>query len=302
MTYRAADPALRQQVLGYRAFRFEGPKAQRRIVAPDGMVRVVLGFRGTLRITDAVHPARSMGATSLVSGVRATGIVSEHSGPLHGITVMMTPLGAHRLLNMPMSYLADRHLDLADLLDPRLARQVRRLAHEGHDWEFLFSLLDEVLAALIRRNPQPAPEVGDALRELLRSAGRTSVKQLAAQTRCSSRQLERGFLEQVGLPPKSLAQIVRLQEALRLKYSGLTWADTAAAAGYHDQSHLVRSFKALVGCTPSRFSRARSETDWDGPLDPLPARIPCSTPSERTPCGVAFVQDLSCVRGDAFSR
>ncbi|PNE40626.1 MULTISPECIES: helix-turn-helix domain-containing protein [Streptomyces] len=273
VAYRAADPALRQQVLGYRGFRFEDPKPQRRIVAPDGTVRVVLGFRGTLKVTDAVHPARSMGATSLVSGVRATGMVSEHSGPLHGVTIMMTPLGAHRLLNIPMSHLADRHLDLADLLDPSLTRQVRRLAHQGRGWEFLFSMLDEVLTALILRNPQPAPEVGEALRELLRSAGRTSVQQLAAQNRCSSRQLERGFLEQVGLPPKSLAQIMRLQEALRLKYSGLTWADTAAAAGYHDQSHLVRSFKALVGCTPSHFNRARSETDWDGPLDPLPVRI-----------------------------
>ena len=36
-----------------------------------------------------------------------------------------------------------------------------------------------------------------------------------------------------------------------------TWSGIAALAGYADQSHLIREFKALAGLTPARWAAER---------------------------------------------
>ncbi|MFE7118465.1 helix-turn-helix domain-containing protein [Streptomyces sp. NPDC057654] len=239
------------------------------LVAPDGVVKIVLGFSGPLRVADAVRPTRPVTAISLISGVHATATVGEHAGPVHGVTVLLTPLAAYRLLAVPMAQLACRNVDVAELFGERLRRFAGRLA-EAPTWGTRFALLDQVLTARLLSGPRCSPELAWAWRQLHRSAGRTSVRRLAAGTGWSHRQLERRFLEQVGLPPKSLAQVLRLQAALRYKKRGMTWAEVAAAAGYHDQSHFTRSFKAMIGCTPGRFPAARAESGRGGPLDSLP--------------------------------
>ncbi|WP_404794648.1 AraC family transcriptional regulator [Streptomyces tendae] len=239
-------------------------------MAPDGVVKVILGFGGPLRLADAVIGEPSVSATSLVSGIAATATVGERFEAVYGITVMLTPVAAYRLLGVPASALESRNIDLADLFGSEVERLVEKLA-ERPDWDGRFALLDRVLSGRLLSGPVSAPEVTQAWRELQRTAGRTPVRQLAAQVGWSGRQLERRFLEQVGLPPKSLAQVLRLQEALRQRADGLAWAEAAVVAGYHDQSHFARSFKAMVGCTPSSFFDPRaSGVDRDGPLEVLP--------------------------------
>jgi hypothetical protein len=67
------------------------------------------------------------------------------------------------------------------------------------------------------------------------------------------------FSETLGLSPKMLARIARVQRALALARTDTltTWSAIAASSGYFDQSHLVRDFRQLVGCLPSEFDPSR---------------------------------------------
>ncbi|MFI1964577.1 helix-turn-helix domain-containing protein [Streptomyces pathocidini] len=235
----------------------------------------MFGFSGPLHVTSVLDPARSVAATSMVIGVHATATLSEYTGPVHGVTVILTPLAAYRLATVPMAGFACRTVDLADLLGARLRAFVHRLA-EYPDWHSRFAMLDRLLAVRLFSGPAFSPQIDWAWRTLLRTAGRTPVGQLANEAGWSRRQLERRFLQQVGLPPKSLAQVIRLQAALRHHRRGLTWADVAGTAGYHDQAHFTRSFKAMIGCTPGQFSAIWADTKDHGPLDVLPDAIPAS--------------------------
>ncbi|MEU5002609.1 helix-turn-helix domain-containing protein [Streptomyces sp. NPDC021622] len=295
-------PALRGLVLGYRAFRFGERIPRRWLVAPDGVVKVILGFGGPLRLTDAVVEEPAVCATSIVSGIGATATVGEPLGPVCGVTLMLTPVAAYRLLGVPKQGPDGRNVDLVDLFGPQVERLIGKLM-EFTDWGARFALLDKVLAGRLLVGPASAPEVIQAWRKLQRTAGRTPVRQLATEVGWSRRQLERRFLEQVGLPPKSLAQVLRLQEALRQRAGGLAWAEAAAVAGYHDQSHFARSFKAMVGCTPSSFFEThQAGIGRDGPLELLPQKETSKAAPRRDSAGVAFVQDPSGGRGDAMKR
>jgi AraC-like DNA-binding protein len=56
-----------------------------------------------------------------------------------------------------------------------------------------------------------------------------------------------------------LADILRFRRVFDAieRDSARPWTDAALAAGYFDQSHLVRDFRRFVGCTPTEFAAAR---------------------------------------------
>jgi AraC-like DNA-binding protein len=83
------------------------------------------------------------------------------------------------------------------------------------------------------------------------------VDDAAASAGMSIRQFERRFAEQVGLPPKRYARIVRFNAALKAKMTapGRLWTDIAHEFGYYDQMHMVRDFERFADESPSTFVR-----------------------------------------------
>jgi AraC-like DNA-binding protein len=54
-----------------------------------------------------------------------------------------------------------------------------------------------------------------------------------------------------------VARILRHQHVTAGLRAGLPLADLAEAAGYSDQPHLNREFRALAGCTPTEYLASR---------------------------------------------
>ncbi len=79
---------------------------------------------------------------------------------------------------------------------------------------------------------------------------------LATELAVHPSHLVRVFRREYGLPPHRYLVGRRLDLARRLLLDGLPIADVAAAAGFHDQSHLTRHFRALLGTTPGAFRSA----------------------------------------------
>lgn len=69
--------------------------------------------------------------------------------------------------------------------------------------------------------------------------------------------LSRTFSAAFGLPPHRYLTSRRVDLARRLLLHGAPPATVAADAGFHDQAHLTRHFRAVLGATPARFARAR---------------------------------------------
>jgi AraC-like DNA-binding protein len=136
-----------------------------------------------------------------------------------------------------------------------LAADLERIRCATDDVDAAAGMVQRVLAAHVAaRGVNPTVRAGTTA--ILRTQGQVSVETIAAHAGVSRRHLERAFLHGVGLSPKRLARITRFQRAVRV----LEQADgprpgtvTAAACGYADQSHFIREFQELAGCSPSAF-------------------------------------------------
>uniref|UniRef100_UPI0040496E2A helix-turn-helix domain-containing protein n=1 Tax=Fulvivirga sp. TaxID=1931237 RepID=UPI0040496E2A len=61
--------------------------------------------------------------------------------------------------------------------------------------------------------------------------------------------------KQIGLSPKQLSKVIRLQATLQmlLNDTSRTLTDIAYESEYYDQAHFIKDFKEFTGLTPKGF-------------------------------------------------
>jgi AraC-like DNA-binding protein len=187
--------------------------------------------------------------TTFVGGLTDRPTGTAFAGEAAGVQVDFSPLGARRVLGLPMDELTNRTVVLEDVLGRGGAELVGRL-QEAAGWAERFALLDAALLRRVAEGPEPAPEVAWAYRRLTAAGGQLAVGPLAAEVGWSRRHLAARFRRDVGLGPKAVARILRFDRALRGLREGRALADVAYECGYADQPHLNREFRALGGGTP----------------------------------------------------
>lgn len=67
--------------------------------------------------------------------------------------------------------------------------------------------------------------------------------------------LVRAFTHEFGIAPHRYLIGRRIDAARRMLLAGVPASQVATVAGFHDQAHLHRHFKRMVGTTPARFAR-----------------------------------------------
>lgn len=184
------------------------------------------------------------------------GASSRHStrlwvqGSVATFHIGFQPTGFHRLFGLGMDQVADvgapvDGLGLKPLDD--LVDRVRR----APDFEARARVADDWIA---RRLAWARPdEAVDRLARLIRRAGSAPpVADMAARVGLSPRQLQRRFIEQVGLAPKLYARTVRFDAVLdaRERRPDVTWTELAHRYGYFDQAHLLRDAHTFTGAAP----------------------------------------------------
>ncbi|MFE2288933.1 helix-turn-helix domain-containing protein [Streptomyces sp. NPDC059443] len=270
---RRPAAALRGAIVNYTGFQTEFATRRRRLELPTGHVTLVFTFSDGLWVTRTEEPGVSRlrpASRAMISGPRTVPAIGVHAGRVSGLEVNMSPLGAYRLFGVPMCHFEEAHVDLEEVLGPPGRCLTERLQALG-SWADRFSLLDEVFSARLEHGPACAPEVRGALSRLW--AGSGSLTLVSAETGWSARTLRARFREQVGLSPKAVSRVFRLQHALRLLAAGTAAAHVAAVCGYHDQAHLSREVKAMTGLPPSQFVRLRGGLAPGSALDRMPGRV-----------------------------
>ena len=215
------------------AFRYAG---QAHLLEP-GAVGALPDFVVTGVRRSARRMRTSAGGGVVIATFREAGAASFFDGALHEL------FGTSRALG---DLVRASELDRLQARLRAAATPVERVA-----------LVEHFLLAQ-RRPRQPDPLVLAAVDAIRRSNGAVRVAALAAELDIGVDRLEKRFRRAVGASPKQLGFLYRLRRALDLHRSGNNLTRSALEAGYADQSHLIRDFRAVLGEAPQRFL-ARSD-------------------------------------------
>jgi AraC-like DNA-binding protein len=176
------------------------------------------------------------------------------------IGVRFRPGGLTALFGASLDGAADREVRLDELPAPigdlvaaiRVARGPAAMCRAAERWLLAWSAAHAENPVLCR----------PAVRLVQRRRGRIAVDAVSAAVGLPRRRLERAFRRETALTPKQFIRIVRLNVAMRALAAADRdrLVDLAIDAGYFDQAHMARDFKAL---TARRASARRSD---DGEL------------------------------------
>lgn len=255
-TPRAAARRIARDYWGY-AEATAQPLRRREMPSADIIVIVNLGMPLLVEQPGAMPRVVPRGS-GFVAGLHETYAVTETAGSQAGVELRLSPLGAYRLFGQPMSDLVNRTILFDELAGPWAGDLTGRV-EEAATWDGRFAALDVSLARRLDGGCAPSPEVVWAWRQLASSAGRTPIATLADELGWSPKRLIARFREQIGLPPKQAARLLRFQRATGEIAAGFAgdWDAFAQRHGYYDQAHLINEFQRFAGDTPGGLARRR---------------------------------------------
>lgn len=211
-------------------------------IFPDGRIEIVLHLGDRPRRRGDADPQPRV----MIVGQMLTATRLEPVSRLHAVGVRFTASGARAWLGLPLHEIAGSYAD-AVAVRGAAASHLRSAIEHGISVDERFTAAEAAIRQALCRKDCPVDVTDRAVRLIERHAGMVTIDSIARVCGVGPRQLERRFLDDVGVTPKGMARIVRFQRALRGLRSGAAPADVAAACGFADQPHLAREFRAFAG-------------------------------------------------------
>lgn len=265
-----ASPWLRPYVRRYWSLTDTAPRADRgpERVVPDGRMEVIvhLGDPFTRR---AAAPASGPQPRALLAGQLLGPLLLQPGSRVDLFAIRFEAWGAHALLGVEPAALLERLPALDDVLGADAGRLADMLAR-APGFRARVDAAERWCSQRLARATRPPAAVVAAARAATAKPALRTVSELAAHVGWSPRRLERGFAAHLGLAPKVLLRIARVQRLIGRLTEPRAQPPLAALAldaGFADQAHMTREFTRLAGVSPARY-RAEAHGLQDAILDP----------------------------------
>ena len=245
------DPRLRPFVKCFWGLRIEGAPPSTERILPDGCCELVIHCGDSFTQHDEAGAWLQPRTLFVGPTMRALTLSTGHTVDVFAIRFW--PAGAALLLRPPLAELRDSVYGIDELgIKPESFDGFRELTSEQRIAATEQLLLRELGRVDVDRG------VLHAQTTICNSAGAARMQAIAQAAGISLRTLERRFQQQVGLSPKELARLTRLQRAVAsVGATKATLASIAVRAGYADQSHFTREFSAIAGVSPAQYLKER---------------------------------------------
>ena len=176
-------------------------------------------------------------------------------GKIGMLIVVFHPFGSSALLRTPGAELKNQILDLENFY-PAEAKIISDQILSTNKVMVRIDIIEKFLIRKLNIQNSSLNLASAAIQLINHNNGNLTVNELTSFFKISERQLQRTFIEHIGISPKRYSGITRIQHFLKLLRTNSSQHSLTGLVydcGFYDQAHLIREMKNISGITPSQY-------------------------------------------------
>lgn len=229
----------------------EAPVRQR--VLPDGCMEMIFHY-GDLYQQYFEDGSSIIQPRSFVFGQITSYLEIAPTGVSGIVSARFLPDGLLPFLTRPVSELKNKAVSLEELFGDE-GKMLEEKVIDAADSQERIRLIEAFLLSKLADRATIDNVTKHCVNVIMQSRGQVGVVELAGQVNINRRNMERKFMSIIGMSPKQLSRVVRLQATLKMleqkQFTSLT--SLAYENGYYDQAHFIKDFREFTGMSPKLF-------------------------------------------------
>ncbi|MBA4053147.1 MAG: hypothetical protein C0490_00390 [Marivirga sp.] len=218
-------------------------------IIPDGFPEIILHFGDPYKIR--IKQQWELQPANLLAGQITRYFYLQNTGRSDILGIKFKPAALTHLFKISMHEITDCVVGLNNKIPEHMLdlKAIREPDSHLQKLEIIEKALKKIYITDIVNTP-----IEKSVSSIFSTNGMTSVTELCDITGTSERQLQRIFKKYIGLSPKFYARIIRFSHIFQVvKEKKLSGSGLGLEAGFYDQSHFIKNFKAFTGEDPSRY-------------------------------------------------
>lgn len=182
--------------------------------------------------------------------------------------VVFSPSGLYRLTGIPSQELNNCYFD-AETIFSKDIKEVNDKLNDAVNFNEMVVMVESFLLRQKNRGVREFHRLDQISNLILKSDKVFNIEWLAKESCLSLRQYERKFIERMGVSPRYFSNIVRFENAFRMKnmFPHLDWLTIAIKCGYYDYQHLSKEYQKFTQKLPTEFHALESPEGVFGEYD-----------------------------------
>ncbi|WP_394751361.1 DUF6597 domain-containing transcriptional factor [Spongiimicrobium salis] len=229
------------------------PNNQKQKIIPDGCVEMTFNFKDKIKryISEKdyiIHP------NAMVMGQRTKSYFIEPVGDVDSFAICFYPYGFANFVATSLENLVDVETPIESLFGEIPAKELEQKIVQATSTQKRIEIIETFLLEKLNQHETIENLVKTTVDSLLTTNGSSSIHTILKDDLSKRRQLERNFKKQIGISPKQLGKVLRLQTALKMiLHDKESLTNIAYESEYFDQAHFIKDFKEFIGTTPKEF-------------------------------------------------
>jgi AraC-like DNA-binding protein len=172
--------------------------------------------------------------------------------------VKFRPGGFYPFIKQPVSGLTNCPMPVENVFGTGAATGECDILSQANE-EQMVELAESLLRTKLPEKDETITLINRIIDRIAEDRELVKVDEICRDFDFNKRKLQRLFDQYVGVSPKWVIKLYRLQNAAETMDNGGSrdWTRLSMNLGYYDQSHFIKDFKATIGKTPDEYVKAQ---------------------------------------------
>ena len=231
----------------------ERESSKQRIV-PDGCLEMIFILGDDIKRYTSEHEFIIQPRAVIIGQITEPFFI-EPTGYVNCFAVRFYPYGFANFAATAIKNLANKETPINLLFGDEPASELEHKIINATNTKHRIEIVEDFLLHKLKDKTTIDSIVKATVDTIFLTEGSEPINSILKNHLSKRRQLERKFFNQVGISPKQLGKVIRLQTALKMllnqQHESLT--KIAYDSNYYDQAHFIKDFKEFTGTNPKDF-------------------------------------------------